>query len=95
MKAKHFSIGVAFLFALSMAFHACQQKRSHMYEKNLMTQYQATPYETDVEWVVNFKDTAQMALTCETVYISVAKAEGGKLRLSLKSKRSAGNISPY
>lgn len=85
MTAKHFAIVMLALLIVIMAFIACQSK-SFVYERSEMTHYHATPYETNVEWIVDFKDTAQIALNCEIVLISVEKLENGKMKLSLKAK---------
>ena len=52
-----------------------------------MTEYHATPYTTEVEWDLEFGETAQMALSCETVYITAVKEKNGRIRLILKAEK--------
>ena len=52
-----------------------------------MTEYHATPYLTEVEWDIEFGETAQMSLYCETVYITAVKEKNGKIKLILKAER--------
>lgn len=70
---------------LFIAFIACQSK-SFVDKRSEMTHYQSTPSETNVEWIVNFKDTAQIALNCDIVLISIDRLEDGEMKLSLKAK---------
>ena len=77
--------GIALLPILLLA--ACAPKQvynPHHYEP---TEYHATPFTTEVEWDVAFGGTAQMALYCETVYITIEKGEAGGVKVILKSTR--------
>jgi len=51
-------------------------------------EYHATPFITEVEWDIDFGETGQMALYCETIYITVEKGENGDVLLILRSDRS-------
>jgi|5B_taG_2_1085324.scaffolds.fasta_scaffold16706_6 major membrane immunogen (membrane-anchored lipoprotein) len=53
-----------------------------------VTDYHATSRSTEVEWDIEFGETAQMSLSCETVYITAIKEKDGKIKLLLKSERS-------
>tara|TARA_R100001460_G_scaffold59854_3_gene99873 strand:+ start:7 stop:252 length:246 start_codon:yes stop_codon:yes gene_type:complete len=53
-----------------------------------MTGYHATGSFTEVEWDIEFGETAQIALSCETVYVTAIKEKDGKIKLLLKAKKS-------
>jgi len=53
-----------------------------------VTDYHATSRATEVEWDIEFGETAQMSLSCETVYITAIKERDGNIKLLLKAERS-------
>ena len=69
------------LFAL---FASCNYNTSSIAS---MTKYHATSHTTEVEWNIEFGETAQMSLYCETVYITAVKEKNGKIRLIFKAER--------
>lgn len=77
-----------FVFLMTLlVVTACSKKPIYeKVERAEMVNYYANPFETEVEWIVNFNDTAQMALNCEVVLISVEDLKNGQMKLSLKSK---------
>ena len=52
-----------------------------------VTDYHATSHTTEVEWDIEFGETAQMSLSCETIYITAIKEKDGKIKLLLKAVR--------
>ena len=52
-----------------------------------MTGYHATGSFTEVEWDIEFGETAQIALSCETVWITAVEEKDGKIKLLLKAKK--------
>ena len=81
---KNVLAALSVFFVLFVVFEGCNNNTGGI---ATMTEYHATPYLTEVEWDLEFGETAQMALYCETVYITAVKEKNGKIRLILKADR--------
>ena len=82
---KNVTVALCGLFALFASCNTSHPVKSPRVPN--MTDYHATPYVTEVEWDVAFGATAEMALYCETVYITIEKGEVGGVKVILKSTR--------
>jgi hypothetical protein len=73
----------------SIAVVGCVSSMSRYSESNKaeMTKYKANYCSTEVEWIVNNGDTAQIGLEHDKIWISTTRLSNGQMRVSLKTER--------